>query len=85
MKLKDLTGLLERYEAEVGGEVEVRLMTQMQYPFEHALSGVTDTCAILDFTGKAPDTIAAEENIVYIVEGSQLGYGKKDAWETAER
>jgi|10_taG_2_1085330.scaffolds.fasta_scaffold308880_1 hypothetical protein len=106
MKLKDLKGLLERYEAEVGGEVEVRVMTQRpsrlkqsrqatsrarirtipsQSPFEHALAGVTDTWAMLDFSGEAPETLPAEENIVYIVEGPQLGYGKKDAWETAER
>jgi hypothetical protein len=61
-------------------------MTQQNWPFENAVAGVA--CRE-DIVEEEPDEEAATDgaapNDVFIVEGSQLRYGSKAAWNVARR
>lgn len=46
-------------------ETEVRLATQPRYPFENEIAGVS---------------VDRETDVVYIVEGEQIGYASEDIW-----
>lgn len=84
MNVGDLKTLLEG----LGDDVEVRLMCQFSWPFEYSISG---TVLWSDLPGHfhpadvhldAEDKVemASDEDILYLVEGTQLGYGTKEAW-----
>ncbi len=80
-------------------DVPVRLMTQPNYPLEYSIYGVTSKAVMTiecdggeddDGGDCSPEAIERRlgkdfEDFVYICEGTQIGYGSKDAWETAER
>jgi hypothetical protein len=61
-------------------------MTQQNWPFENRICGVTSGQEMNDTNGDDDeaddDQDVADENIVYIVEGGQICYGSKRAWET---
>lgn len=80
MTVDELRELLEDYD----GGTEVRIMSQQAWPFENAIYGVT---ASSEFGPEDQDDEETEqrEDVVYLVEGSQLGYGDKDAWDAARR
>lgn len=84
MTLSDLIERLEEMADVHGGDVEVRLQTQEQWPFVHNVRGVTDSMAIeaaaAGGLGEQPSEVPTKP-IVYIVEGRQLAYGDKLAWE----
>lgn len=73
MTVGELMDLLD----EVDENAEVRLMTQPEWPFQHGVKGVWMAGAL------DPDESHAETGVVYIVEGEQLAYGDKAAWEKA--
>jgi hypothetical protein len=80
--------LIERLETCLDelGDVEVRLMTQANYPFENTIAGVTTGAEINEDADDDPDADSDEvsnDDVVYIVEGQQLGYGTKRAWQVA--
>ena len=92
MTVDELIEALEGFKEEHGGETPVRLMNQQQWPFEYKV----DACVSLDqineyqdeegkrgFTpaGRYPGDDNHPEAVVYLVEGSQLGYGTKAAWD----
>ena len=89
MDLNTLIEILTDYRDELGGDTEVRLMTQQQWPFENRICGLVsgqemndhgddlDDCEERD----EDDGDVAEDTVVYIVEGGQLGYGSKRAWD----
>ncbi len=80
MNLRQLIEQLEDYRDMIGGDAEVRLMTQHNWPMEYTIHGVTsgiDINTLDDDKGDVDD-----DGVVYIVEGSQVGYGTKRAWET---
>ena len=86
MTLDTLIEILTDYRDELGGDAEVRLMTQQQWPFENRICGVTSGQEMNDTSNDGDDddpgdSDAAEDAVVYIVEGEQLGYGSKRAWE----
>ena len=86
MNLDTLIEILNDYREEFGGDAEVRLMTQQNWPFENRICGVTsgrDMNAADDEDADEgdDDQDVADENIVYIVEGGQICYGSKRAWE----
>ena len=87
MNLDTLIEILTDYLDELGGVAEVRLMTQQQWPFENRICGVTsgqemnDADDDEDDEGDSDDSDVVEDAVVYIVEGGQLGYGSKRAWE----
>ena len=86
MTIDDLIARLEELRDDHGGETEVRLMTQQNWPFENGIHGVCSTDEMRDSDCEDEDAEDAEDDgepgepIVYIVEGSQLGYGSKSAW-----
>ena len=84
MNLDTLIEILNEYREELGGDAEVRLMTQQNWPFENHICGITSGQEVNDTDEDSDDDDedVADENIVYIVEGGQICYGSKRAWET---
>jgi len=82
MTLNDLIERLEDYRDELGGDTEVRLMTQENWPFENDLLGLTSGEEINE-CDEGDDDDVGDDQVVYLVEGNQLGYGSKRAWKTA--
>ena len=85
MTLGQLISLLEEYRDEHGEDCEVRLMTQQNWPFENRIAGVTSGAEMNegdDEDEEYDDQDVAEDAMVYIVEGGQICYGSKRAWET---
>lgn len=90
MTLAELIDRLEDAREEFGDDAEVRLMTQESWPFENAIRGVTSGAEINRAGGEAGEEAEEEaeegdsdvegDAVVYIVEGAQLGYGSKVAW-----
>jgi len=87
MTIDQLIERLEEYRDEIGGEAEVRLMTQQNWPFENSIYGLASGAEINDFDeddeDEGDDDDATEDAVLYIVEGQQLGYGTKRAWDVA--
>ncbi|TWU39339.1 hypothetical protein [Novipirellula artificiosorum] len=88
MTLETLINLLAEYAEEHGGDAEVRLMTQENWPFENRIAGVTSGAEMNEASEDDPseyfdDQDVADDAMVYIVEGGQICYGSKRAWETA--
>jgi hypothetical protein len=95
MKIEDLINTLEEL-AEIHPGIEVRLMTQHSWPFENNIQGITTTSAMDEADLEAErdrreeqgiptehlpsEPEPAKEEVVYLVEGRQLGYGRKSAW-----
>ena len=82
MTLNELIERLEEYRDLHGEDCEVRLMTQQNWPFENAITGLVSGAEIND-TDDEDDEDVENDAVVYIVEGTQLGYGSKRAWEAA--
>lgn len=86
MTIDEMIERLTEYRDEMGGDAEVRLMTQPNWPFEHSIKGLASSEEILeccrdeDEDGESDDE---PENVVFIVESRQLSYGSKMAWEAA--
>jgi hypothetical protein len=83
MTIAELIERLEDYRDALGGEAEVRLMTQQNWPFDNEIRGVA---SLSEVHGQDPEDFDAEgdaEHVVYIIEGRQLGYGTATAWEVA--
>ena len=80
MTLDELIERLEEYRDELGGDAAVRLMTQSNWPFENSIAGLASGAEINE---EPDDEDVDEDQVVYVVEGQQLGYGSKRAWEVA--
>ena len=78
MKVRELIGRLSEYSE----EAEVRVMHQPRYPLEHDLAGVVSRHEIDAHEGK--ETAHDEPEVVYLLEGGQVGYGRGAAWEAME-
>jgi hypothetical protein len=90
MKVKELIDILEDQDP----DAEVLIMSQQSWPFENGVYGVTvrsemDGDDDDDSNEDAPAATEARDgratNDVFIVEGSQLRYGSKTAWDVATR
>lgn len=87
MTIDALIELLSEYREQHGPDAEVRLMTQENWPFENRIAGVTsgsemNEASEEDASEYFDDQDVAEDATVYIVEGGQICYGSKRAWET---
>ena len=82
MTLNELIERLEEYRDELGEDAEVRLMTQQNWPFENSITGLVSGAEI-NAADDDDDADVETDAVVYIVEGTQLGYGSKRAWEAA--
>jgi hypothetical protein len=79
--------LMERLE-DMDPDAEVRLMIQRHYPLESTVLGICDSKELRRDPEEGDEEEGEEEDddaetIVYIVEGSQVGYGLKTAWNCA--
>lgn len=85
MTISELIERLEEYRDELG-DVEVRLMTQSNWPFENGIVGLASGAEInaaAEEEDPEDDGDVDDDDVVYIVEGQQLCYGTKRAWEVA--
>ena len=82
MTLNELIERLEEYRGELGDDCEVLLMTQQNWPFENAITGLVSGTEINE-SDEDDDACVEDDAVVYIVEGTQLKYGSKRAWEAA--
>jgi hypothetical protein len=81
MQLRCLIDILEELEEDVGPEAEVHLLSQPAWPFEYSISKVVirkefdddddEDCHLNN--GTSPTD-------VFLLEGTQLRYGSKKAW-----
>jgi hypothetical protein len=86
MTIDELIQRLEDYRDELGGDTDVRLMTQSNWPFENNIFGLASGAEIndaIDIEDADDDGDAEADQVVYICEGQQLCYGTKRAWEVA--
>ena len=91
MTIDELIARLEEYRDALGGETEVRLMTQQNWPFENGITGLVSVEEMNDTgdedddgdEGEGFDPEGNANQVVYLVEGQQLGYGTKQAWNAA--
>jgi hypothetical protein len=79
MLLSELIERLVEYQESLGEDVEVRLMTQPNWPFECSVGGVVSAEEV-NSAGDGDDDDVESEAVVYLLEGQQLGYGSKRAW-----
>jgi hypothetical protein len=56
-------------------------MTQQNWPFENRITGLASGEELNQQDGDDDDV--PDDQVVYIVEGQQLRYGSKRAWEVA--
>jgi hypothetical protein len=85
MNISELIERLEEYRDELG-DVEVRLMTQSNWPFENGIVGLAsgeEINAAAEEDDPEDDGDVDDDDVVYIVEGQQICYGTKRAWEVA--
>ena len=87
MTIDELIERLEEYRDEIGGDAKVLLMTQQNWPFENSIYGLASGAEINDSYHEDEDgeehEDVTEDAVLYIVEGKQLGYGTKRAWDVA--
>ena len=86
MTIDELIERLTDYRDALGGDAEVRLMTQSNWPFENTIYGLASDQEINDASDEddpEDDGDTDEDRVVYICEGQQRGYGTKRAWEVA--
>lgn len=95
MKVSELIELLEEQDP----DAEVLVMMQQNWPFECSLAGVTTREEIEradrdddedddeddDDAEEAPRERGTAKSDVFLVEGDQLRYGSKTAWDVATR
>jgi hypothetical protein len=86
MTIDKMISRLEEYKNEFGGETEVKLMTQESWPFENRIKGLCSQQEMIDASESEDASEEADdesEDCIYIVEGGQISYGSKLAWEAA--
>lgn len=79
VRIRQLIELLECYEEELGNG-EVLLMTQQSWPFENTIKGVISRDS-LDEGEEDMGHGEGKHSDIFLVEGTQLRYGTKKAWE----
>jgi hypothetical protein len=80
--LRDLIELLEEAATELGDDAKVRLVMQPSWPLEYEIAGVVSGQQINDEGDEdEDDQDVADDKVLYLVEGSQIGYGSKRAFE----
>ena len=80
MNIAELIEELERVKMSHGEDVEVRLGVQPNYPHEHEIAGLSEPLSpdlFEENEGPAEDRNSDEnikQTVVYIAEGTQIGY-----------
>ncbi len=91
MKVNELIEILQ----EMDPEADVLVMSQQSWPFENTLAGVCQRSDLVEedesdeAEGEDGHRSTADEQLspsdVFLVEGRQLRYGSKTAWDVARR
>jgi hypothetical protein len=81
MKIDDLIQRLEQYREEIGGECEVRLMTQKNWPLEKTIRGLASG---LEINKRDGDANVENDHVLYIIEEQSIRYGSRLAWDVAQ-
>lgn len=79
MKVHELIALLEQYEP----DADVLIMSQPSWPFEYDIDGVVERREIMSEDDDDEIDVSGRDGMpsdVFILEGSQLRYGNKNAW-----
>lgn len=85
--IRELIDALEDYAERHGDDREVRFMSQPNYPFEYSITAAVSSEAIKEWRTRSEgkdgeeDDEDDEDGVIYLLEGDQLGYADKDAWE----
>ena len=82
MTIDELIQRLEEYRDDLGGDADVRLMTQQNWPFENEIVGLASGEEINDRDDDDDEDVEGD-SVVFIVEGRQRCYGSTRAWEVA--
>jgi len=82
MTIDELIQRLEEYRDDLGGDAQIRLMTQQNWPFENEIVGLASGEEINDPDDEEDEDVD-EDSVVFIVEGKQRCYGSTRAWEVA--
>lgn len=82
MTIDELIQRLEEYRDDLGGDAQIRLMTQQNWPFENEIFGLASGEEINDPDDEEDEDVD-EDSVVFIVEGKQRCYGSTRAWEIA--
>ena len=69
MKVRQLLDLL----AEYSPDADVRVVSQPRYPLESSLAGVVSESEVRAHEGRE---LGAEPEVVFLLEGQQIGYGR---------
>jgi hypothetical protein len=91
MTIDEVIVRLQEYRDILGGATEVRLMTQENWPFENGIAGLASLDEIHATERDNKDEKEDEmfdpagdlDQVVYLIEGQQMGYGTKWAWPAA--
>ena len=82
MTVQDLIDRLIEYRDVLGGDTEVRTMQQPSWPFEYSIEGLVSTDEMRSEDDDTDDSDDSEaETKVFILEGTQLCYGSRSAWD----
>ena len=91
MKVNELIDILQGMDP----DASIFIMRQMNWPFECSLAGVATRKKMLEHDGELYDEEGEEcdgddeygtaANDVFLVEGKQIRYGSKTAWQVARR
>ena len=81
MNIQELIEQLVDYADDFGNEVEVRLMTQENWPFENELVGLVSSDQLNEADESGDELDPTGDDVVYLIEGRQLKYGNKLAWD----
>ncbi len=88
MTLSNLIERLEEYRDLYGDEIEVRIMSQESWPFENSITGICSTEEMMNHRSprdrEEEEEPISKENFLYLVEGQQICYGSKLAWEVVD-
>lgn len=81
MTVKQLRDLLEDFD----DDANVFIMSQPHWPFEYSVAGAVERREFIDgddddYEDTSDDRGELKLNDVFLLEGTQLRYGSKDAW-----
>lgn len=82
MTVQELIDRLIEYRDVLGGDTEVRSMQQPSWPFEYSIDGLVSTDEMRSEDDDSDDSEdSGTKTKVFILEGTQLCYGSKAAWD----
>ncbi len=76
---------LQEFMDQFGEDAQVRIASQPAWPFEYDIKGCVDSVELGPEAGAEEVDLLNVDNfpepVFYIVEGTQLGYFRKEAWD----